>query len=261
MQSELNPSIQKHDLEGEGSPSSWAGTLMGCAAFLLYGGFSIFQFNRPNRPAYPWFTGADTVIFWMPVLLSFGMVTLGWIKNFPRWSYPYVAMSLLFTVVLCFSSPAGCLPLLFAVVLALLISRSTRPFFHLIDQGLQDWTVFAFGSFGTLPVWMEAFCDGVEPSFAIPWLIVLTLFMAVVALGYLRSPLFRGRSLAIRTGLFLTGIVFIVSPFLATRYKIEWDGVVLMIIVVGILLFVLLSPVLLVKLIQYWAKPQADASL
>ena len=83
--------------------------------------------------------------------------------------------------------------------------------------------------------------------------------MTGVALAYLRSPHFQGRSLAIRAGLFLTGIVFTVSPFLATRYKIEWEGVVLMVIVVGILLFVLLSPVLLVKLIQYWTRPQASS--
>jgi len=251
--------------ESEASPSSWANTLLGCAAFLLYGGFSILQFSRPNRPDYPWFTGFDTVTFWIPVLLSFGMVTLGWIKNFPRWSYPYVASSLLVTVALCFSSPVGCLPLLFAVALALLITRSTRPLFHLVDQGLLDWTVFAFGAFGTLPVWMEAWCDRTEPSYAYPWLIGLTLFMTGVALAYLRSPHFRGRSLVIKTGLLLSAVVHIVGPaalypvFLG--HEIELGYVILIVIVESILLLVLLSPVLLVKLFQYWTRIRADQTL
>ena len=200
MHSTLVPSSTSNVPESEASPSSWAGTLAGCAAFLLFGGFSILQFSRPNRPDYPWFIGFNTAMFWIPVLLSFGMVTLGWIKNFPRWSYPYVATSLLVTVALCFSSPAGCLPLLFTVALAMLVTRSTSPLFHLVDHGLQDWTVFAFGAFGTLPVWMEAWCDRAEPSYAFPWLIGLSLFMTGVALAYLRSPHFRGRSRVIKTG-------------------------------------------------------------
>lgn len=249
----------------DASPSSWTGTLAGCAAFLLYGGFSILQFSRPDRPDYPWFTEFDTLIFWIPVLLSFGMGTLGWIKNFPRWSYPYVASSLLFTVALCFSSPAGCLPLLFAVALAWLVTRSTRPLFLLLDQGLLDWTVFAFGAFGTLPIWMEAWCDRAEPSYAYPWLIGLTLFMTGVALAYLRSPNFRGRSLVIRTGLVLSGVFHIVGPAalypVLLGHKIELEYVVLIVIIEIILLLVLLSPVLLVKLIRYWAKLQADQTL
>jgi hypothetical protein len=260
MQSELTPLIQKHDPDGEGSPSSWAGTLAGCAAFLLYGGFSILLFSRPLRPVYPWFNGLDMVIFWVPVLFSFGMVVLAWIKSFPRWSHPYVGMSLLFTVVLCFSSPAGCLPLLFTVAIALLITRSTKPLFHLVNQGLQDWTLFAFGAFGTLPIWMEAFCDEGERSFSIPWFIVLTLFMTVVALAYLRSSHFRGRSLVIRAGIFLAGIAFILgpTPFRYKNYLAEAGP--LMFFVVAILFLVLLFPVLLVKLIQYWTRPQAGSS-
>ena len=265
MHKTLAPSSKNNIPGSESSPSSWAGTLAGCAAFLLFGGFSILQFSRPDRPDYPWFTGFDTLLFWIPVLLSFGMVTLGWIKNFPRWSYPYVAASLLFTVALCFSSPAGCLPLLFAVALALLVTRSTRPLFHLVDRGLQDWTVFAFGAFGTLPVWMEAWCDRAEPSYAYPWLIGLTLFMTGVALAYLRSPHFRGRSLVIKTGLILSGLVHIVGPAalypVLLGHEIELGYVVLIVIVESILLFVLLSPVLLVKLFQYWTRLRAEGSL
>ena len=265
MHNILTPSNINNNLESEASPSSWVGTLAGCAAFLLYGGFSILQFSRPLRPVFPWFTGFDTVLFWIPVLISFGMVALGWIRNFPRWSYPYVGISLLFTVVLCFSSPVGLLPLLFTVALALLITRSTRPLFHLIDHGLQDWTVFAFGAFGTLPIWMEAWCDGAEPTYAFPWLIGLTLFLTGIALAYLRSPHFRGRALVIKAGLFLTGVVQIVGPAAVypalLGYKIELGYVVLIIIIVSILLLVLLFPVLLVKLIQYWTRSLADSYL
>jgi len=260
MGNELTPPIREVNLENNSSSTPWMGALAGSGAFLLYGGFTILQFSRPFRPVYPWFNGFDTVIFWIPVLLSFGMVTLGWTQNFPRWSYPYVTMSLLFTVVLCFSSPAGFLPLLFAVALALLITRSTRPLFHLVDQGLQDWTVFAFGAFGTLPFWMEAFCDLADPAPTLPWLIALTLFMAGIALAYLRSPHFRGRSLAIRAGLFLTGIAFVVGPD-PFRYKIDWAYIVLMIFAVTILLMVLLFPALLAKLIRLWTRTQSDSSL
>ena len=258
MQSRLSPSMWKDEPESGDSPSSWAGTLAGCTAFLLYGGFTILQFSQPNRPVYPWFNALSAILFWVPMLISCGMVALAWLKNFPRWSTPYVAMSLLFTVILCFYSPAGFLPLLLTVALAWLVTRSTKPLVHLLNQGLEDWTVVAFGAFGTLPFWMEAFCDLVDPYFAIPWFVALTLLMAGIALVYLRSPHFRQRSLVIGIGLFLALIAFILGPRPSQYIKYGWVDIIPMIIATLSLWFILLSPVLLVKLIQFWWRPQPD---
>lgn len=255
MNARLASRFQKVEPDNEGSPVPLWGTLIGSAAFLLYGGFSILQFSRPLRPVYPWFNGFDTLLFWIPVVISLGTVAIAWAKNFPRWSYPFVAMSLLFSFIMCFSSAAGCLPLLFTVALSLLVTRSAKPLFHLFDQGLKDWTVFAFGAFGTLLFWMEAFCDLAGKSVALPWMIALTLFATAVAALYLRSPNFSQRSMIIRAGLLFVGIAFVVGPD-PFQYKIDWIYIGLMIFVVTLLLLVSLFPALLVKLFQYWTRPQ-----
>ena len=62
----------------------------------------------------------------------------------------------------------------------------------------------------------------------------------------------------------MTSVVHIVGPAalypVLLGYKIKFGYVVLIMIIEGILLLGLLSPVLLSKLIQYWTKPQAGNS-
>jgi hypothetical protein len=219
------------DVHGRGS---WGEALAGMVPFLVIGLGSTMYALSGFLP-YVWL---GYVTFWsliggyLALLIGFGV---GWVKGFPRWSYPYVGYVLVFTLYFMIVATPGLrifnytfgrndlwgwrawIPFLVIAVIALLLTRSMRPLLQLVTRVWQDWTRLSFGLYGIMPLVVFISFDEVNKGYQLPFMLVLTLVLAGGALAYMRSARTWQRALALLIGLTLSWAVTTVGT------AIYWD--------------------------------------
>ncbi len=147
--------------------------------------------------------------------LGFG---LAWVKGFPRWAYPYVALALVLTLVWASSTSPGLtvlgytfghyelwgwrawIPLLAAAGIALLVTRSSRQIRQLFEDIWQDWTRASFALYGILPLYVWIGFDEIEPSYRLPYVALMNGLLVAGAIGYLLTVRNWRRALALAAG-------------------------------------------------------------
>jgi hypothetical protein len=220
------------DVHGRGS---WGEALAGMLPFLVIGLAWTMRVLVGFLP-YVWL---GYVAFWLfiggylALLIGFGV---GWVKGFPRWSYPYVGYVLVFTLYFMSVATPGFrifnytfgsndlwgwrawIPFSVMAVIALVLTRSVRPLFRLVMGVWQDWTRLSFGLYGIMPLVVILSFDEVNRRYQLPFLLVLTLVLAGGALAYMRSARTWRRALALLIGLTLSWAVTTVGT------AIYWDG-------------------------------------
>jgi hypothetical protein len=170
---------------------------------------------------------------------------IGWIKSFPRWSYPYVGHVLLFSPYLSGgATPANSLfgfsifenelggwqaVILFVLIpiVALAITRSWRPIAALFTNIWNDWTLLTFGMFGLMPMVVLIGFDEVNRLFSLYFMVLLTLVMTVTALLYIRVKQHGQRLIALLSGSIVIIVTSIVAPgiyWYAQGYEFSWQG-------------------------------------
>lgn len=155
------------------------------------------------------------MIFLIPVT-GFG---IGWIKDFPRWSYPYVGVSLIISLYFMNASTPGIsyfgyevfgrelwglrswIPLAVATTIALIVSRSFRPVRKFFTNGWEDWTLFTFGMFGCLPLLISVSFDEVDNLYTLYFIISLNIITVLAAYAYMHSKKTWPRVLALAVGI------------------------------------------------------------
>lgn len=123
-----------------------------------------------------------------------------WLKDFPRWSMPYLGYGLIFGLYLSFVATPGlevfgiqmwgkqmwglraCAPVALVVLLGLLFSGSRWKAFSLLFQNIwKDWTYLAYGLYGFLPLLLFIIPDEVDPVYTFWPTIIAVLFVLVGA--------------------------------------------------------------------------------
>ncbi len=236
------------DVHGRGS---WSEALAGMLPFLAIG---LLMALDPYRSL-----PASIVVTYAAVLIGLGVpligLGVGWVKGFPRWSYPYggfvlaVASLLLAnnldpwivkrygTWVMLFRHLPGLADVVFYLmfgrynmwvlflamaVIALLLSRVWRPLRPLYQGAWHDWTRLCFGLYGVMPLmFIMAFYD-VTPTPRAPYLVASTVVLAAGAVAYIRSARTWQRVLALLIGMTLFCAVTTVG--VVTFYHVAtWD--------------------------------------
>jgi hypothetical protein len=220
------------DVHGRGS---WGEALAGMVPFLVIGLARTIIALVEERP-YVWLGYVALWLFtggYLALLIGFGV---GWVKGFPRWSYPYAGYVLVFTLYFMSVEISGLrifnyifgsndpwgwrawIPFLVMAVIALLLTRSMRPLLQLVTRVWQDWTRLSFGLYGIMPLVVFISFDEVNKGYQLPFLLVLTLVLAGGALAYMRSARTWQRALALLIGLILSWTVTTVGT------AIYWHG-------------------------------------
>lgn len=221
---------ERPQIAQQGKPSSWTAALAGTAPFLVFGLFLIILEIPHNWVVPAWLANfRGPWILGILVLLPIGL-GIGWVKGFPRWSYPYVGLVPLFSLYMMVVATPGLrvfnytfgsndlwgwralLPLLAVAVIALLITRSLQPVTNLFTNVRQDWTLLTFGMFGFMPLFVMIGFDEVDRLYSLPFMVALTLVMVGTVLAYLRSRHPWQRVLALLAGIILTVVVATVAP-------------------------------------------------
>jgi hypothetical protein len=189
-----------------------------------------------------------SMIFVLPV----GMY-IGWIKGFPRWSYPYVGHVLVFSLYMVNVATPGFLfgreiwgwrawiPLLVITGIALLVTRSLQPIIRLFTNIWKDWTLLTFGMLGFLPLLVLIAFDEMDRLFSLYFMILITFLMCGAAFFYLQANLQRQKILALFVGILLITVISLVTPTLywqRTGWVRPWE----VLITAGFVVLFMFSP-------------------
>ena len=248
------------DVHGQ---SSWGEVLAGVTLFLISGLLLILTEIPHDWWAISlWFTNPAAVFllgFLLVPAIGFG---IGWIRSFPRWSYPYLGYALLVSFYMMSVATPGLrifnytfgrsdlwgwrawIPVSVMAVIALLITRSLRPLFKLFTNIWEDWTRLTFGMFGFMPLLIGIGFDEVDRLYSLPFMVVLTFLMVGTALTYLRSARQWQRVLALLVGIILIATIVTAAP---TVYWLKngWVNVQRTVMTATVVVAVMFSPVLI----------------
>jgi len=187
-------------------PVSWGETILALGPILLFtvlyvlGAIISSFFDNPNNPA----LGLG-LLFTMAGAVLVALVA-GWVKNFPRWVFPYWGFSLLITYY--FYSFSGkvagepfagdlrvWIPLGIVVLVGLLWTRNLRPLISLVQSIWKDWTLLSFAFYGTLPLLTFAAYDETRDQALMHIVILLILGVGTIFYMRLENPWYRFASL------------------------------------------------------------------
>jgi hypothetical protein len=240
-----------------GRRAPWGAALVGALPFLLYGlahllegfaelgGHNSLAFNlldgSPNRPAIL-LTLPMGVYFVSALGLLFGVL-----KGFPRWSYAYLGMSLYFGWSYNNQNYYGLfykwwvwLPLLAAVVLGLLLTRSLKPLARLLQGAWNDWTRLSFTLYAfAAPMTTVVFFDMDWGAIQLYGLIFDTVLLAAVAVAFLRSRTILGRVLSLEAAVLILVVKWLLGggyPSFDEPLRVLYFWFLFIIICFGILL-------------------------
>jgi hypothetical protein len=242
----------------------WIDVLAGTAPFCLWG-FTLITSEIPHDWLVAgWIRSYAAVIAILLILLPAG-VGIGWVLGFPRWSYSYLLSSILLGAYLTHASTPGLqffgyptfgrelwgwrawIPLLLALLLALLISRSLRPAIALFTNIRSDPTLLAYSLFGLMPLLIFAFYDEMDRLFSLYFMVAFAAVSIAASILYLGSSHIRKSSFALLVGVILSIFLLLVGPNL---YWQSHGGMnPLPSVIFGIVLAVIMIAPILFKLI------------
>jgi hypothetical protein len=201
------------------SPSSKKEIFAGVGLFLFLGLFMILMEIPYEWGWIDWTSSLGDFLFAMNFLIPVTGFGIGWVKGFPRWSYPFVGVSLIASLFLMNASTPGrsflgyeifgrelwgwrsWIPLGLATLVALIVSRSIRPLKKFFTNGWEDWTLFTFGMFGWLPELIEISFDDIDNLYTFYFVVTLNILIVLAAYAYMRSSKTWQRVLALAVGI------------------------------------------------------------
>jgi hypothetical protein len=206
--------------------------------------------------------GLKTLIFVLNFMIPVTGACVGWVKRFPRWSYPYVGVSLLSALFMMNAATPGrtffgydvfgrelwgwraWVPLGLAIVVALILSRSFEPLMKFFTNGWHDWTLFTFAMLGWIPLLIAIGFDEVDNSYTTYFTISLTVVTVLAAYLYMRATTVRHQVLALAVGIVIPVIVGITG---GTLYWLAhgWVSVPGSILWSIVIILVMFSPALI----------------
>lgn len=222
---------QREAATGPGEQAgSWGAALAAAALFLLLGLGLILQEIPHSWPVPGWLAQFGRALLLAGIVLPSIGVGIGWVKGFPRWSYPYVGQTVLMSWYMMNAATPGLrvfnytfgrrdlwgwrawIPLLVVAVAALLITRSRRPLARLFSQVWADWTLATFALYGVMPLLVAASFDEMDRLYSLPFMVGLTGVMAGTALIYVRCARPRLRALALAAGVVVSVAAAVAGP-------------------------------------------------
>ena len=208
-------------------PASVGETLLSLVPCLLYP--IIYLLALLLAPLFRLIHNPDLgIVFTLIVVgLLLTLMTVGWVKGFPRWVFPYWGFVLLIAIYMQgFSGTiAGYqfdgnwlvgMPLLGVGVVGTLWARGFRPVLALFKSIWQDWTLLSFILYGALPLLFIAAYDEVRNSE--PFMTLIALILAGGAVIYMRVESVWNR-IASLVGGFTIG-----WSILTVHQAIYWNG-------------------------------------
>lgn len=139
----------------------------------------------------------EQLLFISAILSMFVTLAIGWIKDFPRWSFPAIGFTLFFTIyfanvaVPSFSDELlglwAFVPLLITLVICLSIHPSVKPLKSIINRINEDKSILLFLLYGFAPFFMFLLSDEIHNIKMLPISLIATALLLTGLYSFLRS--------------------------------------------------------------------------
>jgi len=156
------------------------------------------------------------------VISMFVLLGIGWIKNFPRWSFPAIGFCLLFSMffmmMIISDRSAGVLglwawtPLLITLIISLSFKQSTEPIKKIIERIKDEPALILFALYGFTPFFLWILCDEMHSSWMIIIALISTLILSSGVYLFLRSDKKRIRVLS----MIISGLLAVIITYTAS---------------------------------------------
>ena len=223
-----------------GSPATTGQVMMGALPFFLFGIIMIMLELPLSLYDLDWFSSLGGFLFLLFLILPAIGFGIGWVQTFPRWSYPYAGMALIWAFYMQNASTPGIklfgislfgrelwgwrawIPLAAAFVIALVVSRSFKPFIRFFTNIWNDWTIPSYLMLGALPLLVWAVFDEMDQLYTLYFMVAFIVLFVEMVILYLRSQTTWQRVLTLTLG-----IIVIIFPAVwgSTSYWIEHNGI------------------------------------
>ncbi len=231
--------IMLHE-NASGTPATTGQVMMGAFPFLLFSVIMILLELPISLLQRDWFSPVGITLFLAFLTLPAIGFGIGWVQNFPRWSYPYAGMALILAPYIQNASTPGItlfgipifgrelwgwrawIPLATAFVIALVVSRSFKPFLRFFTNLWNDWTIPSYLLIGALPLLVWVLFDEMDHLYTLYFMIPFAVLFVGMVILYLRSQTTGQRVLTLTLGVLI--IVF-VAVWGTTSYWIEHNGI------------------------------------
>lgn len=222
------------------SPATTGQVMMGALPFFMFGlimimlELPVFLFDQD------WFNSLGGFLLFVFLILPAIGFGIGWVQNFPRWSYPYSGMALILAVYIQNASTPGVsffgipifgrelwgwrawVPLAAAFVIALAVSHSFKPFIRFFTNLWNDWTIPSYLMVGVLPLLVMFAFDEIDRMYSLYFMIPFGILLVGMVVLYLKA-----RNTWQRALILTLGIIVITFPTVwgSTSYWIEHNGI------------------------------------
>ena len=197
-------------------------SLLATIPFGLFGLTWAFSNSGFNVPAL-----IQMVLFIISVISMFVLLGIGWIKNFPRWSFPAIGFCLLFSIffmmMVISNLSDGILglwaltPLLITLIISLIFKPSIEPIKKIIERIKEEPALVLFALYGVAPFFVMIICDEMYSRWMMFIALISTIILSSGLYLFLRSDKKRTRVLSI----IISGLLAVIFTYTAS--KIYWN--------------------------------------
>lgn len=205
------------------TPTPWRQVWPGVFYFVLVGSVLVLSEVLQSWGRSEIFGEISSAMWFFGCLIVLVGALIGWLRGFPRWSYPYLANSLLIAIFLPFIHTRGFvffgvpiwgegllglrawIPVLLVLPLGWALTRGKPSLLvQLLDSWIWDWMVWAFGFYSWIPLALQVILDEnyIGPSFSFPALLAGSLLTIIGSLIFLRAASRRTALIGLFAGAF-----------------------------------------------------------
>lgn len=192
-------------------------SLLATIPFTLFGLSWAFSNSGINAPQF-----IGLFIFWAPQISMFALFCIGWINNFPRWSFPAIGFCMLFSMYLMMVSiPAlsddllglwAWIPLLITLIIGLSFKPGIEPIKKIIERIKEEPALILFALYGFAPLIVLILCDEMYSRWMIIIALISTLILSSGIYLFLRCDKKRTRVLS----LIFSGLLAVIFSYTAS---------------------------------------------
>lgn len=135
------------------------------------------------------------IIYSISLISMYALLGIGWVKGFPRWSFPAIGFCLISSMLLFYMKPPiseqelglwAWVPLLITMLIALLFNPSIKPIREIIKKIKDDPTLILFTVYGFVPTFISFFTDEIHSLGMLPFCLLSILILSLGLFGFLR---------------------------------------------------------------------------
>lgn len=192
-------------------------SLLATIPFGLFGLSLAFSNSGFNVPYF-----IQLFLFCTSVISMFALLCIGWINNFPRWSFPAIGFCLLFSMFLMMVAIPGLsdgvlgfwawIPLLITLIICLIFKPSIEPIKKIIERIKEEPALILFALYGFAPFFVFIICDEMHSIWMIFIALISTLVLSSGLYLFLRRDKKRTRVLSMIT----SGLLAVILTYTAS---------------------------------------------